>query len=315
LTLADGGIHIPVLLDEVISGLKPQPGQRFIDGTIGTGGHTQAILEATAPDGQVLALDADPTALEAARRHLTTYGERVRFVKANFSELALVAHSLHFAPVHGVLLDLGLSSAQLESPGRGFSFQTEAPLDMRYDPGISTTAAHLVNNLPQDELADLLYRFGEERRSRAIARAVVASRPILTTTQLAEVVSRATGGRRGARIHPATRTFQALRIAVNDELGVLSRALPAAVSVLAPDGRLAVISFHSLEDRIVKNFFNQEARDCICTPGPHWIKCVCGHRATLTIITHRPVMPSDREIAANLRARSAKLRIAERKEM
>jgi 16S rRNA (cytosine1402-N4)-methyltransferase len=313
--LAAGGIHIPVLLDEVISGLSPRPGQRFIDGTVGAGGHTQAILEASAPDGQVLAIDADPIALDTARRHLKNYGDRVRFVRSNFSELAVVAHAQHFAPVHGVLLDLGFSSDQLESPGRGFSFQTQAPLDMRYDLDISTSAAHLVNNLPQDELADLLYHFGEERRSRAIARAIAAARPILTTTHLAEVVSRAAGGRHGARIHPATRTFQALRIAVNDELGVLSRALPAAVSVLAPGGRLAVISFHSLEDRIVKSFFNQEARNCICPPGPQRIKCECGHQATLIILTHKPVLSSGREISANLRARSAKLRIAERKEV
>ena len=301
--------HIPVLLDEVLTGLNPQPGQRFIDGTVGAGGHTEAILKATAPDGQVLAMDADPAALDIARQRLAPYGDRVRLVHANFSQLATLAHDHHFVPVHGVLLDLGLSSIQLSAGERGFSFQNEGPLDMRYDPGGPTTAADLVNNLPQEELADLLYRFGEERRSRAIARAIVAARPLHTTRQLAEVVAQAVGGRRGARIHPATRTFQALRIAVNDELGALSRALPAAVSLLAPAGRLAVISFHSLEDRIVKDFFRQESRDCLCPPEQP--TCTCGHRATLRIITRKPIRASSREIAANPRARSAKLRVAE----
>jgi 16S rRNA (cytosine1402-N4)-methyltransferase len=291
------------LLKEVLTGLNPHPGQRFIDGTVGAGGHTQAILEAIAPDGQILAL---------ARQRVAAQSNRVHFVKANFSEMVAIASSHQFAPVHGVLLDLGLSSAQLEAPGRGFSFQTEDPLDMRYDPSSSTAATHLVNNLSQYELADLLYRFGEERRSRAIARAVVAARPIHTTTQLADVVARAVGGRRGTKIHPATRTFQALRIAVNDELSMLSRALPAAVSLLAVGGRLAVISFHSLEDRIVKNFVRRESRDCIC--GPEQPVCTCNHQSTLQSITRKPIIASSREIAANPRARSAKLRIAERKE-
>jgi len=301
--------HIPVLLDEVLRGLSPHPGQRLIDGTVGAGGHAEAILQATAPDGQVLALDADPTALTVARQRLTAYGERVRFVQANFAQLAAVARDLDFVPVHGVLLDLGLSSMQLDSVERGFSFQSEGLLDMRYDPGGPTTAADLINNLAQDELADLLYRFGEERRSRTIARAIIAARPLHTTRELADVVTRAVGGRRGARLHPATRTFQALRIAVNDELEALRKALPAAASILAPGGRLAVISFHSLEDRIVKEFFQQEAKDCICPPGQP--VCTCGHRATLHIITRKPIMASSTEVALNPRARSAKLRVAE----
>lgn len=296
----------------MLTGLNPHPGQRFIDGTVGAGGHTQAILEASAPDGQILALDTDPAALVLAHQRVAAHGKRVHFVKANFSEMVAIASSHKFAPVHGVLLDLGLSSAQLEAPGRGFSFQTEDPLDMRYDPSSSTTATHLVNNLSQYELADLLYRFGEERRSRAIARAVVVARPIHTTTQLADVVARAVGGRRGTKIHPATRTFQALRIAVNDELNMLSRALPAAVSLLAVGGRLVVISFHSLDDRIVKDFVRRESRDCIC--GPEQPVCTCNHQSTLEIITRKPIIASSREIAANPRARSAKMRIAERKE-
>ena len=301
--------HIPVLLDEVLEGLSPLPGQRLIDGTLGAGGHTEAILKVIAPHGQVLALDADPSALEIARRRLAAYGDRVRFVHANFAQLAAVARDLDFVPVHGVLLDLGLSSMQLDAVERGFSFQSAGPLDMRYDPNGPTTAADLVNNLAQDELADLIYRFGEERRSRAIARAIVAARPLHTTHQLAEVVARAVGGRRGDRLHPATRTFQALRIAVNDELDVLRAALPAATSILAPGGRLAVISFHSLEDRIVKEFFRRESRDCICPPEQP--VCTCGHRATLHIITPKPITVTSTEAALNPRARSAKLRVAE----
>ncbi len=302
--------HIPVLLDEVLKSLNPQPDQRFIDGTVGAGGHTEAILKATAPTGQVLAIDADPAALNVARKRLAPFGDRVRLVHANFAQLATIARNHDFVPVHGILLDLGVSSMQLSSGGRGFSFQSEAPLDMRYDPGGPTTAADLVNNLTQDELADLIYRFGEERRSRAIARAIAAARPLHTTRELANVVARAVGGRRRARIHPATRTFQALRIAVNDELGTLSRTLPEAVTVLAPGGRLAVISFHSLEDRIVKDFFRQESKDCICPPKQPI--CTCDHRATLRIITRKPVTASSREVAINPRARSAKLRVAER---
>jgi len=307
-------VHVPVLLDEVVAALRPQPGQRFVDGTLGAGGHALALLEATAPDGELLGLDADPAALEIARQRLTTFSNRVHFVNANFAELGEIAPALGFSSVHGVLLDLGVSSIELETAARGFSLQVEGPLDMRFDPASSTSAEDLVNSLPQDELANLLFRFGEERRSRAIARAIVSSRPILTTVQLADVVSRAVGGRRGARIHPATRTFQALRIAVNDELGALTRVLPVATGLLTPGGRLAVISFHSLEDRIVKEFFNRESRDCICPQGPYMLPCTCDHHATLHIIAKKPIIASAREIATNPRARSAKLRVAERKE-
>jgi 16S rRNA (cytosine1402-N4)-methyltransferase len=304
--------HIPVLLDEVLKGLNLQPGQHYIDGTLGAGGHAEAILQAIAPDGQVLGLDADPVALNSARQRLAPYNDRVHLVNANFSQLTTIAHSYDFVPVHGILLDLGLSSMQLGDAERGFSFQNEGPLDMRYDPSGPITAADLVNSLSQSELADLLYRFGEERRSRRIARAIVAARPVNSTRELAELVARAVGGRRGARIHPATRTFQALRIAVNDELETLSSALSDGITILAPGGRLAVISFHSLEDRIVKNFFLQESKDCICPPEQ--LTCTCGHRATLRIITRKPITASNGEINANPRSRSAKLRVAERTE-
>jgi 16S rRNA (cytosine1402-N4)-methyltransferase len=302
--------HIPVLLDEVIQKLKPHPGQRFIDATVGAGGHAQAILQATAPNGQVLALDVDPNALHIARQRLSPYIHRVRLVNANFQEVASVAKSHDFVPVHGILIDLGLSSMQLSTVERGFSLQSEGPLDMRFDPSQPTTAADLINRLPQDDLADLLYRFGEERRSRTIARAIVAARPLQTTRELANVVARAVGGRRKARIHPATRTFQALRIAVNDELRVLSNVLSEAIAILAPGGRLAVISFHSLEDRIVKRFFKRESQDCICPPEQP--TCTCDHKATLRIITRKPITASSQEVSGNPRARSAKLRVAER---
>jgi 16S rRNA (cytosine1402-N4)-methyltransferase len=301
--------HIPVLLHEVLRQLNPQPGQRLIDGTVGAGGHAEAILKATAPDGQLLALDADPAALDIARQRLAPYADRVRFVNANFAQLAQFARRYHFPPVHAILLDLGLSSLQLGTVERGFSFQSEGPLDMRYDPSGRTTAANLVNHLSQNELADLLYRFGEERRSRTIARAIVAARPLHTTHELADLVVRAVGGRRNARIHPATRTFQALRIAVNDELEVLRSGLSQATTLLAPGGRLAIISFHSLEDRIVKNFFLQESKQCICPPEQPI--CTCGHQAILRIITQKPITASSYEIDINPRARSAKLRVAE----
>ena len=304
--------HVPVLLQEMLAGLMPRSGQRFIDGTTGDGGHTAALLESSNPDGRVLALDADPRALARAQQRLAVFGDRVHLVNSNFSEMATVAQQHSFIPVDGVLLDLGFSSVQLSTPGRGFSFTTEDRLDMRYGPSQFTTAFHLVNNLTAAELADTLFRFGEERRSRTIARAIVAARPVETTTQLAEIVARAVGGRHG-KIHPATRTFQALRIAVNDELGSLQRALPAAVSILAPGGRLAVISFHSLEDRIVKEFFRREASDCVCPPEQP--VCTCNHQATLHIMTQKPIIAKPQEIAANARARSAKLRIAQRKEL
>ncbi len=301
--------HVPVLIDAVLKQLNPKRGQRFIDGTVGGGGHSAAILEASAPNGKVLAIDTDPAALIVARQRLADYGDRVRLINANFAQLAVIARSHDFVPVHGILLDLGLSSMQLSAAQRGFSFRSEGPLDMRYDPRGHTTAADLINNLSQSELADLLFRFGQERRSRTIARAIVAARPLHTARDLADIVDRAVGGRRRATIHPATRTFQALRIAVNDELGTLANALSEATTVLAPGGRLAVVSFHSLEDRIVKDFFSQESKECICPPEQ--VVCTCGHQATLRIITRKPITASGQEISVNPRARSAKLRVAE----
>lgn len=301
--------HIPVLLETVIDGLNPQPGARLIDGTLGAGGHAAAWLAATAPDGRVLGFDRDPGALALAGEHLADAGERATLVHASYERMGEDAAVQGFEPADAILLDLGFSSLQIDDPTRGFAFRLDGPLDMRFDSRQPTTAADLVNGLPVDELADLIYAYGEERHSRRIARAIVEARPIEGTAALAEIVKRATP-RSSERIHPATRTFQALRIAVNDELGTLERTLPQAVSLLRPGGRLAVISFHSLEDRIVKNFMRDEARDCICPPEIP--VCVCDHHASLRIVTRRPLTAGPDEIKDNPRARSAKLRIAER---
>jgi 16S rRNA (cytosine1402-N4)-methyltransferase len=254
-------------------------------------------------------------AVEGAQARLVAYSERVVLVHSSFSRLAEIARAHYFVPADGILFDLGLSSLQLADPVRGFAFMVDGPLDMRFDPtAAGPTAAELVNRLPGEELADLLFRYGEERQARCIAEAIVAARPIRATRALAAVIEQAVG-RRG-RIHPATRTFQALRIAVNDELVALEEALPQAVEILAPGGRLAVICFHSLEDRLVKRFLRRESRDCVCPPETP--VCVCEHRATLRLVAqprpgrHKPIRPTANEIASNPRARSARLRVAER---
>lgn len=300
--------HVPVLTDEVVAGLQVRPGGRYLDATLGAGGHTASILHASAPDGLVLGLDADPEAIAFAGQVLRPFGDRVIMQVANFRNLATVIADLGFEFFDGVLMDLGFSSRQLADARRGFSFMHDGPLDMRMDPGQEQTAADLVNQVPEAELADLLWKYGEERHSRRIAGAIVRARPISSTGQLAELVARARGQRE--KIHPATRTFQALRIAVNSELENLSQALPQARNVLCPGGRLAVIAFHSLEDRVVKRFCQQEARDCICPPEIPI--CVCQHRATLRVVSRKPIRPSDKEVTANPRSRSARLRIAER---
>lgn len=301
--------HVSVLYQEVITGLQPRPGGRYVDGTVGAGGHASGILEASSPGGELLGLDMDSAALEAAAERLRPFGARAHLVHASYRDMASAANRIGWNAVDGILLDLGLSSLQLETGGRGFAFKHDGPLDMRFDSANPVTAHDLVNNLPEDELADILFRFGEERAARKVARAIAAARPISGTRQLAEIVAASAGGRRGD-IHPATRTFQALRIAVNDELETVAAAMPEAVRLLKPGGRLAVISFHSLEDRIVKTFFHQEARDCIC-PSEQMV-CTCGHKASLREITRKPIVPSAGEIRQNPRSRSAKLRMVER---
>ncbi len=303
-------MHVPVLKEEVVAHLAPRPGGRYIDATVGAGGHAEAILERSAPDGRLLGIDRDPSALEVAGERLSRFGRRVTLVHGSFRELGRLARAHTFTGVDGILFDLGYSSLQLEDPRRGFSFHAEGPLDMRFDPEAPVTAADLVNKLPEEELARLIARYGEERFARRIARAIVRHRPIHTARELGELIARVVGRRRGVRLHPATRTFQALRIAVNDELNALEAALPQAIALLRPGGRLAVISFHSLEDRLVKHVFRREATDCLCPP--HVLVCQCGHRASLRVITRKPITPSNEEVRRNPRARSAKLRVAER---
>ena len=301
--------HLPVLYNEIIHAMQPHREGLYIDGTLGAGGHAWGILQASSPDGRLLGLDVDPQALSLAREKLAEFSERAVLVRASYSSLLKQMASLEWRRVDGILLDLGLSSMQLDTQARGFSFQTEAPLDMRFDPDGKTRATDLVNYMDEIELADLLFRYGEERRSRQVARAIVKARPIQTTTQLAQVVARVTrGGKSG--IHPATRTFQALRIAVNSELEALEQVLPQTLEALTPGGRLAVISFHSLEDRMVKQFMRKESKDCICPPRQP--VCTCGHKATLRELTNKPVRPQDDEIKNNPRSRSSRLRVAER---
>ncbi|MFZ5822609.1 MAG: 16S rRNA (cytosine(1402)-N(4))-methyltransferase RsmH [Chloroflexota bacterium] len=300
--------HQPVLYHEIILALQPKNGGRYVDGTVGAGGHARGILEASAPGGRLLGLDVDPQALALARETLAPYGERVRLARASYTSLPDRLAELGWEAVDGILLDLGLSSMQLESPQRGFSFQHDAPLDMRFDPQAALTAADLVNSLPGDELADILYRYGEEPAARRIAQAILRARPLRTTLELAAVIETVLP-RRGP-IHPATRAFQALRIAVNAELAQVEAALPQAAASLGPGARLAVISFHSLEDRLVKAYFRRESRDCLCPPKQPI--CTCGHHATLKEVNRKPITPGADEIAANPRARSAKLRIVEK---
>lgn len=303
------GNHRPVLLRETIEGLAVLPGKHFIDATLGGGGHAGAILQGSAPDGRLLGLDADPEAIARCRKRLAPYHQRVTLVHANFADLEAVARTHGFRDVGGVLFDLGLSSHQLAASERGFSFQLDGPLDMRFDPQRGRTAAELVNGLSESELADLLWRYGEEHRSRRIARVIVRRRPLHTTAELAAAVIAAVGHR--GRLHPATKTFMALRIATNDELSALEVALPQAVRLLAPGrGRIAVLSYHSLEDRLTKQWLQREARDCICPPDIP--ECRCGHKASLRILTRKPIRPSPQETAANPRSRSARLRLAER---
>lgn len=304
--------HIPVLLDEVLEALVV-PGRdhpvRVIDGTVGAGGHARALLEHGVDE--VLGLDWDPTALAAARENLVPCGDRLHLVHASYANMLGEAHRLGWHLVDGILLDLGLSSMQVDAPERGFAFRLNGPLDMRFDPGSSRpTAGELVNYWDETELADVFYRYGEERHSRKLARAIVEQRPYETTGQLAAVVEKVAPRQRGDHIHPATRIFQALRIAVNDELGTIERSLPMAIDLLKPGGRLAVISFHSLEDRLVKQAFKLASTDCICPPKTP--ACVCGHQASVALVTRKPIEANAAEIAANPRSRSAKMRVVEK---
>lgn len=298
-------IHIPVLLKEVIEAIKVVPGGQYIDCTLGGGGHSAAILE---QGGQVLGIDIDPQAIELARERLHPYGKKAILINESYETLEEICNRTGFHSTRGVLFDLGMSSLQLDDTKRGFSFQHEAPLNMCYNPSQEITAATIVNTFPQKEIADIIKRYGEDRRGNEIARSIVAKRPLNTTLELAATVARAVGTR--GRIHPATKTFQALRIAVNRELERLKIALKQALNILEVGGRIVVISYHSLEDRLVKDFFRMESQSCLCPPRTP--VCICSHHATLKLITKRVVTPTHTEVLANPRSRSAKMRAAER---
>jgi len=304
--------HIPVLLQEVITGLRPTRGQNFIDGTLGAGGHAAALLKATAPSGKLLAFDRDASVWPEAQKNLAELKSRVTFVNDSLASLEKYVDKYKFGPVTGVLFDLGFSSLQLASETRGFSFQTKGELDLRYDTSQSLTAADILNTYPEQELAKIFYEYGEEKKSRALAGTIVKHRrlvPFKTVDDLLNIVYLVKGSNRRS-LHPATTIWQALRIAVNDEFNEIKQGLAGALKVLVPGGRLAVISFHSGEDRIVKNFFRQESRNCICPP--QLPVCRCTHRATLKVITSKPIVAKLAEVKNNPRAASAKLRLAEK---
>jgi 16S rRNA (cytosine1402-N4)-methyltransferase len=302
--------HTPVLLNEVIEALQIKPGKRYVDCTLGLGGHTRAILEKSYPTGQLLGIDADPEAISIARTKLAQYSGAIVLVNDNFTNLENVCRENDFLPVDGILFDLGISSAQLEDAERGFSFQQDAQPDMRVSPNQVLTATDLINILPEDRLAQLIYEYGEERRSRQIARLIVKNRPVISTVDLANMIEQTVGYDRQHKIHPATKTFLALRIAVNHELENLETALKQTIKCLNRRGRLVVISYHSLEDRIVKQFMKRETMACLCPPQTP--VCNCGHAPSFKIISKKVITPSPSEIEINPRSRSAKLRVSER---
>jgi len=302
--------HLSVLLTETIQGLSLREGGLYVDGTTGEGGHSQAILRAEPQVKSVLGIDWDSRSLETSQSRLSEFGGRFLQASGNYADMGSLAAAKGISKVDGVLLDLGFSSRQVVKPGYGLSFQVDEPLDMRYNPQGDLTAEGIVNTYDERELGQLIRRLGEEPRGMSIARAIIKERPVTTTAQLASIIGGVLGRRRGQRVNPATKTFQALRIAVNDELSNVEHGLEAAVDLLAPEGRLVVISYHSLEDRIVKAFFNREAATCVCPP--RLPVCVCGQTPRLKIINRRVVKPSDEEVQSNPRSRSAKLRAAQR---
>lgn len=301
-------MHKAVLYKEVLEQMNPASGERYLDATVGSGGHASGILETSSPDGFLLGLDRDPLAITEADRRLIEFNNRYILVHASYDKMLEVADRLNLDDFGGVLMDLGLSSMQLENGDRGFSFRLNGPLDMRYDNSSGATAEELINSLSESEIADLIWRYGEEPKSRRYARAIVQVRPIRSTTQLADIISSVSDSR--GKIHPATRVFQAFRIAVNDELGTLQRGLTAAVELLKKGGRLSVISFHSLEDRIVKEFIRQLSRDCVCPP--EYPVCMCDAKPILRPTHRKVITPAAEEVRNNPRSRSAKLRVAEK---
>jgi len=300
--------HIPVLSKEVLKGLQAKAGGAYIDCTVGLGGHAKTILQNIMPGGRFLGIDMDPEALKIAENRLKDYGNAVTLVKDNFTNLEAICSKYEFQPVDGVLFDLGVSSWQLDSAQRGFSFQSEAPLDMRFNPGQGPSAAEIINSYSEQELIRIIKEYGEESHSRQIASLIVKNRPIYTTSELASLVKDALRYRY-SKINPATKTFMAFRIAVNKELENLKAALEQVTKILRSKGRLVVISYHSLEDRIVKQFMKRESSDCICPPEA--LICRCGHKASLRLIAKKVIKPGLPEIENNPRSRSGKMRVAE----
>jgi 16S rRNA (cytosine1402-N4)-methyltransferase len=301
--------HKPVLYKEIIHALQPRSGGRYVDGTLGAGGHARGILEACSPDGLLLGLDVDPQALALARETLAPYEKRIRLVQASHITLSEQLAAAKWDAVDGILLDLGASSMQFDNAERGFSFMHDGPLDMRFGPQALMSAEEIINTFDERELADMIYRYGEDRDSRKIAKAIVASRPLHTTRELVAVIEKASP-RRGDKLHPATQTFQALRIAVNDELAAVEKTLPQAVAALRSGGRCAVISFHSLEDRIVKEYFREQSKELINPPYEQIYEVE--RKAIVVLVNKKPILPSVEEIQENPRARSSKLRVVEK---
>ena len=301
--------HKPVLYQEIIHALQPRSSGRYVDGTLGAGGHARGILEACAPDGLLLGLDVDPQALVLARETLAPYEKRIRLVQASHITLSEQLIAAKWDSVDGIVLDLGASSMQFDNAERGFSFMQDGPLDMRFGPQALMSAEEIVNTFDERELADIIYRYGEDRDSRKIAKAIVMNRPLRTTRELVAVIEKASP-RRGDKLHPATQTFQALRIAVNDELAAVEKTLPQAVAALRSGGRCAVISFHSLEDRIVKEYFREQSKDLINPPYERIYEVE--RKALVQLVNKKPILPSEEEIKENPRARSSKLRVIEK---
>jgi 16S rRNA (cytosine1402-N4)-methyltransferase len=301
--------HKPVLYQEIIHALQPRSGGRYVDGTLGAGGHARGILEACTPDGLLLGLDVDPQALALARETLAPYEKRIRLVQASHITLSEQLIAAKWDAIDGIVLDLGASSMQFDNAERGFSFMHDGPLDMRFGPQALMSAEEIINTFDQKELADIIFRYGEDRDSRKIAKAIVMNRPLRTTRELVAVIEKASP-RRGDKLHPATQTFQALRIAVNDELAAVEKTLPQAVVALRSGGRCAVISFHSLEDRIVKEYFREQSKDLINPPYERIYETE--RKAVVQLINKKPILPSEEEIKENPRARSSKLRIIEK---
>jgi 16S rRNA (cytosine1402-N4)-methyltransferase len=309
-TLIETWPHKTVLYHEVTTILSPHQGGHYVDATLGAGGHSFSILSASSPDGMLLGIDCDSQAMQIAQQRLERFGKRVILKNASFTQLEELIKVIGWRFIDGIIFDLGISSMQLETPGRGFSFLKDEALDMRFDQHNGITAAEFINKEKEEELVRVIWENGEEPKARQIAAAICHARPLKSTAELAHLVTSIYHGSRGGRIHPATRTFQALRMAVNQELQSLQSGLEQALEVLARKGRLAVISFHSLEDRLVKQFIRRESKDCICPPEQPI--CICGHKARLRILTRHAITPSEDEIQENSRARSAHLRAAEK---